>query len=191
MNHSLAQLPDSRRWRQQAFPVAIVGAIIRRDIDPEPRYLLIRRINEPYIGLWALVGGRWEFGETLAEAVTREVQEETGLTTTFVALHTVVNERLVPADPSTFGAHFVLFVCEVQALSGEPSEQAEGQVAWFAVDQLKDLHRRQAIVSTDYRILEQSFTASRPVAYVETEVRIQGRSESSTVRVEPIGKLSN
>jgi ADP-ribose pyrophosphatase YjhB (NUDIX family) len=133
------------------------------------------------------VGGRWEFGETLAEAVTREVQEETGLTTTFVALRSVVNELLAPGDPSAFGAHFVIFVCEVEALSGEPSEQAEGQVAWFTVSQLSDLHRHQAIVSTDYRILEQSFTLSRSLSYVETEVRLQGSSESSTVRFENVG----
>lgn len=41
--------------------------------------MLIRRRNPPYAGHWALPGGFVEYGETVEEAVLREVQEETGL----------------------------------------------------------------------------------------------------------------
>ena len=56
--------------------VACVGAVV---LDAEGRLLLIRRGHDPHAGLWSLPGGRVEDGETLEQAVRREVLEETGL----------------------------------------------------------------------------------------------------------------
>jgi mutator protein MutT len=56
-------------------PEVCVGAVV---IDDD-RLLLIRRGHGPAAGNWSLPGGRVEFGETMAEALVREVQEETGL----------------------------------------------------------------------------------------------------------------
>jgi ADP-ribose pyrophosphatase YjhB (NUDIX family) len=53
-----------------------VGAIMT---DPDGRLLLIRRGHDPGAGLWSVPGGRVERGETDAEAVIREIREETGL----------------------------------------------------------------------------------------------------------------
>ncbi len=47
--------------------------------DDAGRLLLIRRGNEPGRGLWSIPGGRIEPGETDAEALVREMAEETGL----------------------------------------------------------------------------------------------------------------
>ena len=48
-------------------------------IVQDGRALLIRRATEPARGLWSIPGGLVELGETLQEAVVREVREETGL----------------------------------------------------------------------------------------------------------------
>ncbi|MBO0693574.1 MAG: NUDIX domain-containing protein, partial [Acidimicrobiaceae bacterium] len=56
-------------------PELCVGAVAT-DAD---RLLMIRRGHAPSVGSWTLPGGRVEGGETMAEAVVRELREETGL----------------------------------------------------------------------------------------------------------------
>ena len=56
--------------------VACVGAVVHDDAG---RLLLIRRGTEPNRGRWSVPGGRVEPGESPADAVEREVLEETGL----------------------------------------------------------------------------------------------------------------
>lgn len=58
-----------------AGPTLAVGAVV---VDDE-RLLLVRRGQPPGEGSWAVPGGRVQPGETLAEAVTRELREETGI----------------------------------------------------------------------------------------------------------------
>jgi ADP-ribose pyrophosphatase YjhB (NUDIX family) len=69
---ALPQTPLQRRWRQQERPVLGVVALIQRTGDneerQEERFLLIQRRQPPYAGKWALVGGKVDFGETLAPA---------------------------------------------------------------------------------------------------------------------------
>lgn len=58
-----------------AAPQVCVGAVVVDD----GRLLLIRRGRGPGAGLWSVPGGRVEPGETVGEAVVRELAEETGL----------------------------------------------------------------------------------------------------------------
>jgi ADP-ribose pyrophosphatase YjhB (NUDIX family) len=183
MFESLPSLPVARRWRQQFHPMPSVLALIRRDSisnagESVTRYLLIKRQKEPYVGKWALVGGRWDFGERLDAAITREVKEETGLDTMFVALRGVVNERIAPLGSNDDGGHFLLFVCELSAPTGKAREQAEGPVAWFSLKDLKELSANQQIISTDYTILQHFSLTASALPYIEAEV-VAGNGENA------------
>ncbi len=57
--------------------IPCVGAVVT---DEQGRVLMIKRGHEPGAGLWSIPGGRIEPGETDAEALAREMLEETGLT---------------------------------------------------------------------------------------------------------------
>lgn len=46
---------------------------------PNDMILLIKRNTRPFLGYWALPGGRMDPGETLHQTVIREIKEETGL----------------------------------------------------------------------------------------------------------------
>lgn len=72
--------------------IACVGGIV---LDERGRLLLVRRGNEPGRGQWSVPGGRIEPGERAAEAVVREVEEETGLQVRPTGLAGVV-ERVGP-----------------------------------------------------------------------------------------------
>jgi 8-oxo-dGTP diphosphatase len=175
MFQSLSQIPIHERWRGQLYPLPVVGAIIRRQGSTDNKkssFLLIRRNSHPYQGMWALVGGKWDFGETLAKAIIREVREETGLETAFVALRGLVNERLASSEMvDGCPAHFIIYVCELAITAGIAQEQAEGAVAWFSTDEIKSLHKDKKIVPSDYAMLQQ-FSEAAALPYSEVEMAV-------------------
>ncbi|TDW30480.1 NUDIX hydrolase [Cryobacterium psychrophilum] len=77
-----------------------VSAVVR---DPAGRYLLVLRSASPERGRWTLPGGRVEPGETLHDALVREVREETGLGVRVVA-EVGTLERAAP-DGTLFEIH--------------------------------------------------------------------------------------
>ncbi|MFC7080472.1 NUDIX hydrolase [Halorussus caseinilyticus] len=84
-----------------------VGAFVRDDTDAadESRIVLVR--NRWGDG-WVLPGGTVELGETLREAVVREVREETGLDATVERPLEVV-EQTFESDGSAASGRFVVF----------------------------------------------------------------------------------
>jgi 8-oxo-dGTP diphosphatase len=59
-----------------ASVIPCVGAVV---LDEQGRLLMIQRGHDPGAGLWSIPGGRIEPGETDAQALVRELLEETNL----------------------------------------------------------------------------------------------------------------
>jgi len=186
----LIHLPASRRWRGQERPVTSIVAILRTSpeepVYPPDAYLLIQRIKPPYMHKWGMVGGKWDFGESLEEAVKREVMEETGLQTTFISLRGIMNERILPLDQNTHGGHYVIFICELQLISGTPVEKREGPVQWFTFDELQQKAGNGEIIATDFALMKTFRIPSPHLLFIEAEVR---SSQEGNKRVDTITRF--
>ena len=104
----------------------------------ETRALIIKRAHEPRKGEWSLPGGLLELGESLQDAVRREIKEETGLE---VEIGPIIEtfDRIHRDDAGRIRYHFVIvdFVCwsdEGEAVAGS---DAEG-VAWVEAHEIDD-----------------------------------------------------
>lgn len=110
-------------------PEVAVGAVIVDDGD----LLLIRRGHGPAAGEWSVPGGRVERGETLAEALVREVLEETSLE--------VVCGRFLGWVERIDGAHHVVILdFEAEALERRepiPGDDAQ-EAAWVPLHDVCD-----------------------------------------------------
>lgn len=73
---------------RETMAIPTVDAIITF----QGKFLLLQRKNPPVQGAWWLPGGRVRRGETLEDAVQREVQEETGLTGRIIRQVGVINQ---------------------------------------------------------------------------------------------------
>lgn len=101
---------------------------------------LVQRAAEPFRGYWGLPGGAVELGETVADALRREVQEETGLT---VELERFLGFRdAIERDADgRVKFHFVIFYYLARPTGG--TLQAADDAAAAAWVPLADLHRHR------------------------------------------------
>ncbi|WP_214412677.1 NUDIX hydrolase [Sphaerisporangium fuscum] len=111
--------------------VRCVGGIV---IDGAGRLLLVRRGRPPGEGLWSLPGGRVEAGESDAEALRRELAEETGLAVTVGVLAGSV-ER-----PGLDGVVYEIHDYFATPAPGTPRAGDDAAaVGWFAPGELPGL----------------------------------------------------
>ncbi|MEA2986163.1 MAG: 8-oxo-dGTP diphosphatase [Alphaproteobacteria bacterium] len=106
-------MSDPRHYPER--PYLAVSAVVVRDGE----FLAVRRARPPMQGLFTLPGGGVEAGESLAEAVCREVREETGLITEAVAL-AGYREVITRDDAGRVQRHFVILSFAARWVAGEP-----------------------------------------------------------------------
>jgi ADP-ribose pyrophosphatase YjhB (NUDIX family) len=106
-------MADDRTYPQRPY-LAVSAAIIR-----DGKALVVRRARNPALHLYTLPGGAVEAGETLVQAVTREVREETALDIEPVAL--AGHREVIARDAQDrVERHFVILCFAARWRSGEP-----------------------------------------------------------------------
>ena len=113
-------------------PVAklAVSAVIHRGTE----VLLIVRGHEPAQGLWSLPGGGVEGGESVEEALVREVKEETGLI--IQVQREVFHQDIVLSPTHTYDLHtFTANIVGGELRAGDDA----AEVAWVELSMLSEL----------------------------------------------------
>jgi len=126
-------LADERLYPKRPF-LAVSAAILR-----DGKVLIVRRARKPALGVYTLPGGVVEAGETLHEAVRREVREETALE---IAPVTLAGHRevVIRDGDGRVERHFVILCFAARWLGGEPALNEElDEARWIDPAELAGL----------------------------------------------------
>ena len=144
-------MAEDRTYPQRPF-LAVSAAILR-----DGKVLVVRRARKPALGLYTMPGGVVEAGETLFEAVAREVREETSLEIQPLALagH---REAIVRDRDGKVERHFIILCFAARWISGEPVLNEElDEARWLepaALAALRTTEGLAEIVASAFEIIE-------------------------------------
>lgn len=123
-------MADPRAYPERPY-LAVSAAIIR-----DGHVLVVRRARPPAHGLFTLPGGAVECGETLIQAIAREVREETALAIEPVAL-AGFREAIARDADGRVERHFVILAFAARWIAGEPVLNEElAEARWLRPSEL-------------------------------------------------------
>lgn len=128
---------------KQDIKVSVDAVVFGYDKEKGVSVLLIKRKNEPFQRMWALPGGLVLTGESLDDAVNRELREEAGIDVKYLEqLYTFGNPVRDPRNHAISVSYFGL----VRPKDFQPAAQSDADdVAWFNIKKLPRLafdHRK-------------------------------------------------
>jgi len=130
---------------ERAYPtrpfLAVSAAVIR-----DGRVLIVRRGGTFGRGVYTLPGGVVEAGETLTDAVIREVQEETQVEIEPIAL-AGYREMITRDDDGKISRHFVIVCFAARWIAGEPVPDTTeiAEAAWRLPEELDGLKTTEGL----------------------------------------------
>ncbi|PSR35428.1 MAG: hypothetical protein C7B46_00085 [Sulfobacillus benefaciens] len=114
-------------------PEVGVAAVLTRPGPSGKEILLVQRQHPPQAGYWALPGGHVEFGESIRDAIKREIQEELMVTVSVGAL-------LYIAELIGEHYHFVVLDYAVEVQSGQLRAGSDAAaMGWYGQNNLARL----------------------------------------------------
>lgn len=143
---------DDRAYPER--PMVGVGAVIFRDDE----LLLVVRGKEPRRGAWTIPGGAVELGETVREAIDREVLEETGLKIGIVGVADVV-DAIMRDESGAVKYQYVLvdFATIYEDGKVTPGSDADG-AEWVKITDLPSYSVNERLL----RVVEDAFRLTFP-----------------------------
>ncbi|MCB8820497.1 NUDIX hydrolase [Microvirga rosea] len=110
---------------------AVIAVVIHDD-----RALLVRRANPPDAGLWGFPGGKIDYGETVAAAALRELQEETGVQAEAREIITAL-DIFDHDDSGRLLYHYILLAVRCEYVSGVPEAGDDAlEARWIPITEL-------------------------------------------------------
>ena len=135
----MSDAADARTYPTRPF-LAVSAAIFR-----DGRVLIVRRARPPAHGLYTLPGGGVELGETLEQAVIREVREETALAIEPIGL-AGFRQAIARDAAGRIERHFVILPFAARWIAGEVLLNEElAEAHWLAPQQLGALKTTEGL----------------------------------------------
>ena len=122
--------------KKENLPQVAVGAVV----FSENKILLVKRSNHPAKGMWAVPGGKIQAGETMQQALVREIKEETGLDIR-VGEIVFVFDVIRHDEQKELSFHYVIidFFCDLLGGELKAGDDAR-EVRWISREDLKTIH---------------------------------------------------
>jgi mutator protein MutT len=124
------------RRRYPPRPLAGVGMLV----EDQSRILMVKRRYKPGKGRWSVPGGLVELGETVREAVKREVKEETGIEVEIERLLDVV-DNIVYDERGRIRFHYILIDFLGHPVGGDLKAETDAEdVQWVRLEDIDGYH---------------------------------------------------
>jgi ADP-ribose pyrophosphatase YjhB (NUDIX family) len=134
---------------------------VRAAVFKDDRILLVK---EPSDGRWSLPGGWADVNESAAEAVVREVFEESGYRTRAVKLVALYDRNKHPHPPYLYHAYKVFFQCDL--LDANPADVIDSAgVGFFRADALPEFSLTRVLPGQIARLFEHYRNPSLPAEF--------------------------
>lgn len=147
----MSQFAEMREYPER--PILAVGGVVVH----QGRALLIRRGQPPLEGRWSIPGGIVELGETIADAVARELKEETGVCVRVLDLIEIY-EKVARDEAGAAQYHFVILDYRCEFVEGTASAGGDvTEVMWATEEQLESL----GMTAAAKRVIQKAFSAVR------------------------------
>jgi ADP-ribose pyrophosphatase YjhB (NUDIX family) len=146
---------------QREFPLApLVG--VGGVVVHENRVLLVQRGTEPLKGQWTIPGGLIDVGETLREAVIREVLEETGLAIEPIELIELLDR--IHREDQRVRYHYVIADYLCRLVSGKPLAASDAAAVRWVERAEWNSHSALRIDPITTRVIETGWQRARAIA---------------------------
>ncbi len=135
--------------RELQVPRIAVGAVIKEN----DKILLVKRKKPPAEGLWAIPGGKVKWGETLEQALKREIEEEAHVKIEIEKFLKTV-EVFARNEKQEIVFHYVILDYLAKITEGEPHAGDDAlEIRWFAKGELEHF----PVTETTRQLLREQF----------------------------------
>lgn len=128
--------------------------------------LLLKRKKQPYAGLWGMLAGKIEFGESPEQAVIREAKEESGLDIKGVVVKGIISEVIDDENKN----HFYQLVCKAVPESKDFTDSNEGELKWLKISELE----KDKLIPSEWHIINEILLKDKSIEIHNIKVKKQG-----------------